>query len=130
MSVDKFGRHESSIVRGVLRGPPGEGFQLTHDEQYDLKGKRLCNIGDPIHKNEAANLETIYTVTLNCTKINSMFDARNKRIIHVANAEKDTDAVNRKFVLDEINKLKQDIYGEFSKLSKFNHGINPSVNVI
>jgi hypothetical protein len=116
MSVDKFGRHESSLVREVLRGPPGEGFQLTRDGHYDLIGKRLCNIADPIHKDEAVNLGTIRTFTLNFETNKDMFDAKNKKIIHVANGEEDTDAVNRKFVLEEIKKLKQDIYEKIDKL--------------
>lgn len=116
MSVDKFGRHESSLVREVLRGPPGEGFQLTRDGNYDLKGKRLCNIADPIHKDEAVNLGTILSFTLNCRTHDEMFDAKNKKIVHVGNAETDTDAVNRKFVLAQINQLKQDIYGRIDKL--------------
>lgn len=121
MSVDKFGRHESSLVREVLRGPPGEGFQLTQDGHYDLRGKRLCNIADPIHKDEAVNLGTIRTFTMNCETNEDMFDAKNKKIIHVANAEKDSDAVNRKFVLGAIKQLKQDIYEKIDKLkSKVN----------
>lgn len=116
MSVDKFGRHESSLVREVLRGPPGEGFHLTRNGHYDLRGKRLCNIADPIHKDEAVNLGTIRTHTLNCETIEDMFDAKNKKIIHVAVAENDTDAVNRKFVLEEIKQLKQDIYEQIDKL--------------
>jgi len=123
MSVDKFGRHESSIPRGVLRGPPGEGFQLTRAGQYDLKGKRLCNVGDPTDKNDAANLETINILTLHCQTIDSMFDARNKRISNIANPEHDSDVANRKYVLEEINKLKQHFYNEISKSSSLFHGI-------
>lgn len=117
MSVDKFGRHESSIVREVLRGPPGEGFQLTHDGHYDLKRKRVCNIADPIHNEEAVNLKTIRTLTLNCESNGDTFDAKNKRIENVANAEKDTDAVNRRYVLQEINKLKRQLRSEILNLS-------------
>lgn len=121
MSVDKFGRHESSRVREVLRGPPGEGFQLTRDGHYDLIRKRLCNIADPIHNDDAVNLVTIRRFALNCETNDTMFDAKNKRIRHVAIAEKDTDAVNRKFVLEEIRQLKQDIYQKIDKLqSKVN----------
>lgn len=104
------------MVRDVLRGPPGEGFQLTRDGHYDLRGKRLCNIADPIHKDEAVNLGMIRTYTLNFETNEDMFDAKNKKIIHVTNGEKDTDAVNRKFVLGEIKQLKQDIYEKIDKL--------------
>lgn len=116
MSVDKFGRHESSFIQEVLRGPPGEGFQLTLDGHYDLKGKRMCHVADPIHKDETATLGTIKTFTLNCESNREMFNANNKRIIHLANAENDTDAVNMKFVLNEITLLKQDIYEKIDKL--------------
>lgn len=117
MNVDKFGRHENSFVHKVLRGPPGEGFQLTHDGNYDLKRKRLCNLADPINNEDATNLKTIRTITLNCETVDGIFDAKNKRIQNIASAIADTDAVNREFVLREINKLKKNINDKLDKLS-------------
>lgn len=117
MSVDKFGRHERSFDHEVFRGPPGEGFQLTQDGNYDLKRKRLCNLADPVSNEEAANLKTIRTLTLNCQTADGVFDAKNKRIQNIANASADNDAVSREFVMREINKLKKNLNEKIDKIS-------------
>lgn len=118
MSVDKFGRHESSFVREVLRGPPGEGFYITQDGHYDLKKKRICNLGDPINDEEAVNLKSIRSLTLNCDNKGKIFDAKSKRITNIANAENDTDAVNRAFVLQEIENLKKEMFNKIENILK------------
>ena len=56
MSIDVFGRHLGSSK--VARGPPGIGFNLTKSGDFDLENKRLCNVADPIDKNDAINLNT------------------------------------------------------------------------
>lgn len=117
MSVDKFGRHENSIVREILRGPPGEGFSLTQDGHYDLKRKRVCNLGDAVHSEEAVNLKTVCSLTLNCETSDKMFDAKNKRIKNIASPENDSDAVNRIYLFQKLNQLKKDINNQISKLS-------------
>lgn len=106
MSVDKFGRHEGSVAREVLRGPAGQGFNLTLDGNYDLKSKRIVNVSDPIKDDEAVNLKTLRTFTLNFD--GNVYDAKNSRICNVGLAETDTDAVNRKYVITEIDKLKNE----------------------
>lgn len=57
MSVDVFGR-QLNQAEGV-RGPPGIGYKITKDGQYDLENKRLCNLAQPINFNDAVNLETL-----------------------------------------------------------------------
>lgn len=126
MSVDKFGRHERSFAHEVFRGPPGDGFQLTQDGNYDLKRKRLCNLADPLSNEEAVNLKIIRTLTLNCESADGMFDAKNKRIQNIAKASEDNDAVNREFVLGEINKLKNNLNEKIDKISSRLFSIFPS----
>ena len=116
MSVDKFGRHESSFIHQVLRGPPGEGFQLTEDGNFDLKRKRVCNLADPINDEEAVNLKTIRTLTLNCDTNDVMFDGKNKRIKNIASAIGDADAVSRQYLLTEINKVKKELNDKIDKI--------------
>lgn len=51
MSVDKFGRHA-----GTNRGPVGRagiGFQLDHNNNFDITNKRLTNISKPINDSDA-----------------------------------------------------------------------------
>lgn len=54
MSVDVFGR-QLGRTEGS-RGPPGFGFKLTTDNQYDIENKRLCNVAESREPNDAANL--------------------------------------------------------------------------
>ena len=57
-----FGRSlgsNSSNSSSISRGPPGIGFKLTADGQFDLERKRLCNVATATHLNDAINLETL-----------------------------------------------------------------------
>lgn len=59
MSVDVFGRH---LNQGELKskpGPPGIGFKLTVDNNFDINGKRLCNVSTPIESNDAVNAKAL-----------------------------------------------------------------------
>lgn len=58
MSVDIFGRGtgELSLTVKRIRGPPGVGFKLTTEEQYDIEQKRLCNVAEPMNPGDAVNL--------------------------------------------------------------------------
>lgn len=60
MSVDVFGRTLNK-AEGT-RGPPGIGFKLTKEGQFDIENKRLCNIAAPNELNEAVNLETLQRI--------------------------------------------------------------------
>lgn len=54
MSVDVFGR-QLGRTEGT-RGPPGFGFRLTAEGQYDVENKRLCNVAESSEPNDAVNL--------------------------------------------------------------------------
>lgn len=55
MSIDVFGR-QLGRTEGGTRGPPGFGFKLTTDGQYDVEGKRLCNVADASEPRDGVNL--------------------------------------------------------------------------
>lgn len=61
MSVDIFGRGSSELSQNVksIRGPPGVGFKLTSEDQFDIEKKRLCNVGEPLNKEDAVNLKRL-----------------------------------------------------------------------
>lgn len=46
----QLGRNEGT------RGPPGFGFKLTTDGQYDVENKRLCNVAESREPSDAVNL--------------------------------------------------------------------------
>lgn len=52
-TVDKFGRQKFKDKYRSVRGPPGIGFKLTADGQYDIGGKRLTNLSEPKNGNDA-----------------------------------------------------------------------------
>lgn len=59
MNVNKFGQTKLAAAKNFnssLRGPPGVGFKLTQDGNYDVDNKRILNIEQlPIAKNEVAS---------------------------------------------------------------------------
>lgn len=62
MSVDVFGRSLETKTE-ISKGPPGQGFFLTTSEDYDIRGKKLCNVGEPAHETDAINLNFLKTYT-------------------------------------------------------------------
>ena len=57
-SVDVFGQQLTRSVGGS-RGPPGEGFKITLDGQYDMHNRRLCNLADPTSNNDAVSMRVL-----------------------------------------------------------------------
>ena len=52
-----FNEHSSNqhpFAKG-LQGAPGVGFNLTVDGNYDMVGKKLTNVGNPVSNTDAAN---------------------------------------------------------------------------
>lgn len=58
-SIDKFGRQKTYGKSQFVRGPPGYGFKLTADGQYDIQGKSLENVAFPKNANDAATPEYV-----------------------------------------------------------------------
>lgn len=53
MGIDKFGRVNNKKIVG-LRGPKGEGFNLTLDGNYDVQNKKIINMGEPKNESDAS----------------------------------------------------------------------------
>lgn len=60
-SVDVFGRYLQKSKQ-CARGPPGIGYKLTTDGNYDIDKKRLCNIADPDENSDACSLKFLIKV--------------------------------------------------------------------
>ena len=58
MSIDIFGRH-SKQAGNSSRGPPGIGFMVTSEGNFDIDSKRLCNMAKTEQQNDAVNLKLI-----------------------------------------------------------------------
>ena len=60
MSIDVFGRRLSRAAGS--RGPPGIGYKLTNNGQFDLENKRLCNVAPANELNDVVNLDTLQRI--------------------------------------------------------------------
>lgn len=69
--IDKFGRSDvrKHSIDKQRRGPAGNGFKLTADDNFDLEKKRLTNIGRPIASNDAVTKEYLIRELLRHLKI-------------------------------------------------------------
>lgn len=54
-TIDKFGRRRRGTSKSIiLRGPPGLGFELTSDGDFDIQNKRLKKMGEPVDSQDGA----------------------------------------------------------------------------
>ena len=49
----------SSPTTSSTHGPPGIGFKLTGDANYDIDGKRLTNVADSINDSDTVSLKVL-----------------------------------------------------------------------
>lgn len=89
------------------QGPPGVGFKLTDDGNYDMNKKILKNVGEPIDlsdsvtKSYVENIQNDLKTSVENIKNNSLilkndkFDAKNKIISNVKDPEEKDHAVNK-----------------------------------
>jgi len=113
MSVDKFGRHSRINQSQALRGPKGEGYDLTPDGDYDIKKKRLCYLEDPVNDLDAVNLKTLNSKIQDLqtsfnTEAKTQFKAVETNLKkHVENADKLTKAIEIQGGYISLNKTKR-----------------------
>ena len=91
MSVDVFGRQ---LIREkeVHRGPPGIGFSLTSEANFDIQNKRLCNVESADEPTDAVNLKDLSTVEVNLKKqlekLSESFKDLEKKFVTLKNTPK------------------------------------------
>lgn len=107
-TIDKFGRSKRREGRAVIiRGPPGAGFKLTADKDYDIQGKRLKNIGESVDHLDAVTrkyvddqISAVVEKTLkSMQEVGDLLSTRVKDYIHAKN-------INFK---EELNKTKAEL---------------------
>lgn len=54
--IDKFGRKRKCNHTSIIHRPTGVGLKHTQDGDYDMQGKRLKNVGDPIDASDCVTL--------------------------------------------------------------------------
>lgn len=106
MSIDKFGRSLASAQTGSVVGPRGIGFHLTVEGNYDLDGKRLCNLQSPKEPTDAVDLDTVQNKVNLCLRRDQTgsFNAENFCIMNIKEPISNTDAVTKEYLLANIPK--------------------------
>lgn len=100
MVIDKFGRDSHPHVSGgvVQRGPSGVGFKLSSDGNFDIDGKRITNVSDPLEDNDAVNKKSTLIVSENT------ISARKRRLVEVADPIDDSDVPTKQFVQSMLDR--------------------------
>lgn len=63
MSIDVFGRHLNDASKVIIVREPSEiEFKLTPDNQYDIDGRRLCNIALPNNNHNVVTPKSIQSM--------------------------------------------------------------------
>lgn len=84
MSIDVFGRQ--LIRTAITRGPPGRGFKLTSDGQFDIENKRLSNVSDAFDLQDAVNVKFLQKVIeAELEKIFKIIEAQKQEIGEIHN---------------------------------------------
>lgn len=58
MSIDVFG-HVLVENKEIIKGPPGIGFQLNKEGNFDIQDKTLTYVADAVDSKDAINLKTL-----------------------------------------------------------------------
>lgn len=133
MSVDKFGRH-LNFGQG-LRGPKGEGFELTADGNFNIQNKKLCNVGNATDTYDCVNLNTLQSSVKEINErldksieevknnaltknIKKEFNADGGIIINLSKPHYLYDAINYKYFIDIIIEVTYAIYQQLHKKKK------------
>ena len=75
MSIDVFG-HSLDKTREVLPGPPGVGFKLTEDGDFDIENRRLCNVASSVNLTDTVNLRDLELIKKDIKKdLKKLMDA-------------------------------------------------------
>lgn len=104
--IDKFGRRRGSASGLVTRGPPGIGFKLTKDNNYDIQGRRLKNIGEPSDEQDAATRMYVDKHISGCVHdtqqaVEESAGIMVERVIKYVNATKTTLTAEYRTILDK-----------------------------
>lgn len=125
MSVDVFGRADlKSVITTHTRGPPGIGYKLTSDGQYDVNKKRLCNLAEALNNEDAVNLHVLKKRMINNNKkiiddLKKLFESSEKSTVETISGKFKLEIEKLSLKLDSnitlVMKLMSEIQASFSK---------------
>lgn len=79
-----------------------------YEDHWDFYGKRISNVGDPLYDGEVVNFKTLKRMSPWFFHAGKPIDVSNVKIIKLADATEETDAVNLKVVRQEISKMTEE----------------------
>lgn len=83
MSIDKFGRSTLSLAKD------GRGFKLTSHGDYNIKKRKLKNVGDPKDDADAVNISYLKKFTNEFMTSTSVIDEIQKKLTEIISTEID-----------------------------------------
>ncbi|GFT84270.1 hypothetical protein TNCV_1150621 [Trichonephila clavipes] len=90
--------------------PPGNGFESTEDGEYDMKNKILRNTKDPIESSDASTKRYVDKLKRKNIQPNGdVFNAQGKRIDNVEDPQEDMNAVNNRYLKQNLLPLSETI---------------------
>jgi hypothetical protein len=121
MSVDKFGRHSiNATAIKLLREKPDvttatavAAFPLTSTGNYNVKKKRLCNVGNPVEQQDAATKVYVDNLGIaldtrigSCLALkNDVFEINKKRLVNVSLPQEANDAASKQYVDHHLQRI-------------------------
>ena len=102
-TVDKFGHYRGLYGRP---GPPGIGFILNAQGNYDMQNKTLTNVGDPAQDHDAVTKQFLYgrmNLFLEYAPRKNAYDCLNRRVGDLRAPETGQDAVNLEYLQKKLN---------------------------
>lgn len=107
-SVDKFGHHLTN--RKQQPGPPGIGFKIDENGNFDIKNKKLTNVLNPTEDTDAVTLKFLRDNNfINILPDKKYIDIKNKRLVNVETPIDEFDVVNKKYLKSAKEKIENDI---------------------
>ncbi|KAH0544247.1 hypothetical protein KQX54_000723 [Cotesia glomerata] len=93
----RFGirRRGQQLFMGIP-GAPGVDYKLTSGGNFDLEGKKMCNVAEPIHKNNVVILSSMHSiVNREIATLKTIIHQNEKRIADLESGDfKDVDVVD------------------------------------
>ena len=122
MAVYVFGQRRDRAESN--RGPPGIGYKLTQDGQFDAENKRICNLSTPVDINDVVNLITIQRAIDDVTQAFVQFQGETSDLYLNAKSEIDSILIryniNLRICEEKIKKLEENLSG--INVDGLNHG--------
>lgn len=95
-SVDKFGHHISN--RKIQTGPPGVGFKIDQNGNFDIDQRKLTNVKEPTENMDVVTIKYLQDNNYMFIPSDKYLSLQNKRVVKMEDPIDETDAVNKRYL--------------------------------